>query len=44
MDDVEKEEDDVEREEAESLLSRNFPKGFQVRMGALPELGGCSPC
>ena len=37
--DVGKQEEGVEREEAENPLSGNFSEGFQVRMGALPELG-----
>ena len=42
-DDVEKEEDGVEKGEVESRLSGNFPKGFWVEMGALPELGDRLP-
>ena len=44
VDDVEREEDGVERLEAESLFFGNFPEDFRVRMLALLESGGCSPC
>ena len=43
VDDVEREEDGVEKEEVESLLSGNFPEGFRVKMGAHLESGGRLP-
>ena len=42
--DVGKQDDGVEREEAKNPLPENFPEGFRLRMGALPELGGRFSC
>ena len=44
VDDEGREDDGVEREEAESQLSGNFPEGCLAGMGARPESGGRSPC
>ena len=43
VDDVERGEDGVEKEEVESRFFGNFPECFRVRIGVLPESRGRLP-